>query len=89
MSAWKISRCSTAKEQGYDLDLGTWRGWPYPIIPLRNQRKLEKPFKNRSMMFDSRIHETGSIWNSLFKFGILKFLNVQEEATEPFKEYKK
>ena len=83
----------TAMEQGYDLDLGTWRGLAVPNnTPMEIREKLGKAIKES--INDARFKE----FMKREAFGIryldsekfLKFLNVQEEAYRTFfKEYKK
>ena len=83
----------TAKEQGYDLDLGTWRWLAVPNnTPPEIREKIEKAIQES--INDARFKE----FMKREAFGIrflnsgdfLKFLNIQEEAYRAFfKEYKK
>ncbi len=83
----------TAMEQGYDLDLGTWRGLAVPNnTPKEIRSKLEKSLKES--VNDPRFKEFmkreafGILYADSEKFS--RFLNVQEEAYKVFfKEYKK
>lgn len=83
----------TAIEQGYDLDLGTWRGLAVPTnTPMEIRIKLEKAVKES--VNDPRFKEFmkreafGILYAEPEKFS--KFLNAQEEAYKAFfKDYKK
>ncbi len=83
----------TAAEQGYNVDLGTWRGLAVPNnTPKEITAKLEKVIKES--VNDPRFKEFmkreafGILYADSEKFS--KFLNSQEEAYKAFfKEYKK
>ena len=83
----------TAIEQGYDLDLGTWRGLAVPNgTPVEVRSKLEKAVKesvNDPRFKDFMKHEAfGILYLDSEKF--VRFVNGQEEAYKVFfKDYKK